>query len=161
VESFHAVMAQLDAPMQIVTAASVDGEVDGCLVGFGSQAGIDPARYIVFLSKTNRTYDVAQRAQALGVHFPAPEQTDIAVRFGTRSADHVDKLAAETWRTGPEGVPILDEIARWFVGRVLNRVDCGDHVAFLLDPVAANASQHDLRQLGFQAVKDLDAGHDA
>jgi flavin reductase (DIM6/NTAB) family NADH-FMN oxidoreductase RutF len=160
VESFNAVMAQLDGPMHVVTAASADGESDGCLVGFGTQAGIDPARYVVLLSKANRTYDLAQRAEALGVHFPAPEQTDIAARFGTRTGDRTDKLAGETWHTGPEGVPILDEIARWFVGRVLERVDCGDHVAFLLDPVAANAAPHDLRQLGFQAVKDLDAGHD-
>jgi flavin reductase (DIM6/NTAB) family NADH-FMN oxidoreductase RutF len=160
VESFHAVMSQLDAPMHIVTAASVDGEQDGCLVGFGTQAGIDPPRYLVLLSKANRTFDVAQRAEALGVHFPTPEQTDVAARFGTRTGDRTDKLADETWRTGPLGVPILDEVARWFVGRVLARVDCGDHVGFLLDPVAANSSQHDLRQLGFQAVKDLDPGHD-
>ncbi len=160
VESFHAVMDQLDGPMLVVTAASVDGEVNGCLVGFGTQCAIDPPRYLVLLSRTNHTYEVAQRAEALGVHFPAPEQTDVAARFGTRTADRTDKLADERWRTGPEGVPILEEIARWFVGRILDRIDCGDHVGFLLEPVAANASHHDLRQLGFQAVKHLDAGHD-
>lgn len=160
VDSFNAAMGQLDGPMHIVTAASVDGEADGCLVGFGTQAGIDPSRYLVFLSKTNHTYAVAQRAEALGVHFPAPEQRDLAVRFGTRTADRTDKLADERWHPGPHGVPILEDVARWVVGRVVERVDCGDHVGFLLDPVAASAAPPDAGQLGFQAVKDLDAGHD-
>ncbi|HUR75342.1 MAG TPA: flavin reductase family protein [Sporichthya sp.] len=160
-DSFHAVMAQLDGTMLLVTAASSDGEQNGCLVGFATQCGIDPARYMVFLSKANHTFDVAQQADALGVHFPAPEQTDIAARFGTRTGDRTDKMGNEAWHPGPHGVPILEEVARWFVGRVLERIDCGDHVGFLLDPIAANASQHDLRQLGFQAVKELDAGHDA
>ncbi len=161
-ESFHAVMSQLDGPMVIVTAASPGGEQAGCLVGFSTQASIDPPRYLVFLSKTNHTFDVAQRAEALGVHVPTPSQRDLAARFGTETGDQVDKLARETWHRGPHGVPILDEVERWFVGRILERFDSGDHMGFVLDPVAADTSSSaHLPQLGFQAVEDLDAGHDA
>lgn len=152
-------MGQLDGPMVLVTATAVDGEHDGCLVGFSTQAAIDPPRYLVLLSKTNHTFDVAQRAEYLGVHFPTPAQRDLAERLGTQTGDEVDKLGAEAWHPGPQGVPILDEVARWFVGHILERFDAGDHVAFLLDPVDG-AARDGLEQLGFQAVKDLDPGHD-
>lgn len=154
-------MGQLDMPMHIITAASASGERNGCLLGFATQCAIHPPRYQVWLSKNNRTFDVAQGAEALGVHFLAPGQIDLAIRFGTRSGDDVDKLADERWHPGPLGVPILDEIDRWFVGRILDRTEVGDHMGYLLDPVEASTSSHARGQLGFQSVKHLDAGHDA
>ena len=160
-ESFHAVMGQLDMPMHIVTAVSATGERNGCLLGFASQCAIHPPRYQVWLSKNNRTFAVAQDAEALGVHFLDPGHIDLAIRFGTRTGDEVDKLADETWHPGPLGVPILDEVDRWFVGRILDRTEVGDHMGYLLEPVEASTSSHAVGQLGFQSVKHLDAGHDA
>lgn len=159
--AFNAAMGQLDMPMQIVTAAAPDeGERGGCLVGFASQCSIDPPRFMVWLSKKNHTLKIARRAAVLAVHFPTPDQLDIAARFGTRSGDDVDKLASERWHEGPQGVPILDDIQRWFAGRVTERFDAGDHVAFMLEPIAGSV-EVDSPQLGFQAVKHLDPGHDA
>lgn len=160
-DSFHAVMGQLDMPMHIITTAAPDGERNGCLVGFATQAAIHPPRYLVWLSKNNRTHDVAQRAEALGVHFPEPGQIDLAIRFGTRTGDEIDKLAAETWHDGPLGIPLLDEVHRWFVGRIVDRIEVGDHMGYLLEPVAASGAPYPMGQLGFQSVKHLDAGHDA
>jgi len=58
-------------------------------------------------------------------------------------------------------VPILDDVPRWFAGRVTERLDTGDHVAFLLEPIAGSAHFDTAPQLGFQAVKDLQPGHEA
>ncbi len=160
--AFHAAMAQLDMPMQIVTAAAPEGgERGGCLVGFAAQCSIEPPRFTVWLSKKNHTLKIARRAEVLAVHFPTPDQLDLAARFGTRSGDHVDKLASERWHEGPHGVPILDEVPRWFAGRITDRLDSGDHVAFMLEPVAGSVHHDDLPQLGFQAVKHLEPGHEA
>ncbi len=159
--AFNAAMGQLDMPMQIVTAAGPEeGERGGCLVGFASQCSIDPPRFMVWLSKKNHTLKIARRADVLAVHFPTPDQLDVAARFGTRSGDEVDKLATERWHEGPHGVPILDDIRRWFAGRVTERFDAGDHIAFMLEPIAGSV-EIELPQLGFQAVKHLDPGHDA
>jgi riboflavin-specific deaminase-like protein len=156
--TFNSVMGQLDMPMHIVTAAA-DGERGGCLVGFAAQCSIQPPRFMVWLSKKNHTLTIARRAEVLGVHFPTADQVDLAERFGTRSGDHVDKLASERWHEGPHGVPILDDVPRWFTGRITERLDSGDHVAFMLEPVAASGADP-LPQLGFQAVKHFDAGHE-
>lgn len=160
--AFHHALAQLDMPMQIVTAATPgNGERGGCLVGFAAQCSIDPPRFMVWLSKKNHTLKIAHRAEVLAVHFPTSGQLDIAERFGTRSGDHIDKLASERWHEGPYGVPILDDVPRWFAGRITERLDSGDHVAFMLEPIAGSVDADDLRQLGYQAVKHLQPGHEA
>ena len=61
---FDALVAVLDAAVVVVTAADGDDR-DGCLVGFHSQCSIDPPRYAVWLSRANRTFDLAQRTDLL------------------------------------------------------------------------------------------------
>lgn len=62
---------------------------------------------------------------------------------------------------GHYGAPVLAD-TDWFAGRVCERRDAGDHTAFLLDVLPeGSASRHDEPQLGFQRVRDLDAGHDS
>ena len=159
VDAFHAVMGDIDFPMLIVTAS--DGqERSGCLVGFSAQCSIDPPRFMVWVSKRNHTYRVARAADVLTVHFPSREQVELAELFGTTTGDEVDKFASCAWHEGPHRAVVLDDVARWFVGRVTESVDTGDHVGFVLEPVAGEVTAW-TGQLGFQSVKDLDPGHDA
>ena len=125
--------------MFIVTARAGDGEPLGCLVGFTTQASIDPPRFIACLSHKNRTYRLGQDAAALGVHAVPADAEDLAELFGGETADETDKFARTPWREGPHGVPILDRCENWFVGRVLARLDAGDHDAFLLEPIAGSS----------------------
>jgi riboflavin-specific deaminase-like protein len=159
VDAFHDVMADIDFPMLIVTAS--DGEErSGCLVGFGAQCSIDPPRFMVWISKKNHTYRVAREADVLTVHFPSAEQRPLAELFGTHTGDEVDKFASCAWSEGPHGEVVLDDVARHVVGRVTETIDSGDHVAFMLEPIAGAVGPWG-GQLGFQSVKDLDPGHEA
>jgi flavin reductase (DIM6/NTAB) family NADH-FMN oxidoreductase RutF len=80
--------------------------------------------------------------------------------FGELTGDAVDKLSLVEWREGPEGVAVLDRTAGWFAGRVLERVDLGDHTGIVLEPIAGELRRPVVRQLGFQSVKELDPGHE-
>lgn len=157
--AFDAVMRDLEYPMLIVTASDGD-ERSGCLVGFGAQCSIDPPRFMVWISKKNHTYRVARGADVLTVHFPASDQRSLAELFGARTGDEIDKFASCAWHLGPHGEVVLDDVARYVVGRVTETLDSGDHVAFLLEPLAGAAGPWS-GQLGFQAVKDLPPGHEA
>ena len=158
-DEFNAFAGALEYPMYVVTVAA-GGERDGCLVGFATQCSIHPPRFLVCLSVKNRTFRIAKTAPVLAVHLVGADQRDLAELFGGETADEVDKLAQTTWHAGPEGVPILDGVDNLFVGRVLERVDLGDHVGHLLEPVAAR-QQGDAGALGFQEARDIDAGHPA
>lgn len=156
---FQDVVATLDYPMYVVTTAAGD-ERAGCLVGFTSQCSIDPPRFAVWLSKSNRTYRVARGAEILAVHALGEGERDLAELFGHHTGDQVDKFARCSWRPGPAGVPVLDDCPRWFAGRILDHWDTGDHLGFLLEPLAA-AAEADEDDLGFQDLKGIEPGHEA
>ncbi|MEU2117533.1 flavin reductase family protein [Streptomyces sp. NPDC016459] len=151
----------LDYPMYVVTTRAGD-ERAGCLVGFASQCSIDPPLFMVWLSRANRTYRVAHRASHLAVHTLRPEQRTTAELFGGRTGDDIDKFDRVEWGPGEGGVPVLSDCCSWFVGRVLERVDGGDHIGFLLAPVAESPSGP-VRPplLRFGDVVDLSPGHPA
>jgi flavin reductase (DIM6/NTAB) family NADH-FMN oxidoreductase RutF len=158
-DTFNELMGELDYPMFIVTVAH-EGELAGCLVGFATQCSIDPPRFLVCLSKANRTYRVARGADLVAVHFVPADAEPLVELFGGETGDEVDKFARCRWRAGPAGVPLLDACANRFVGSVRERVDGGDHVGFVLEPVAAEHGHRD-GQFPFHRAKRIEAGHPA
>lgn len=151
-------MATLDGPMVVVTATGGATRA-GCLVGFHTQVSIDPARYLVCLSKKNHTYAVAAQATHLAIHFLRHDQLELAATFGTRCGALVDKFASAETTIGPAGSIIVRDCAHWFVGAVIGSLDLGDHVAFGLEPLASGGDVYDGPLLSFQDVKHLDAAH--
>lgn len=159
-EAFDRLMSLLDYPMFVVTTF-FDDELSGCLVGFSTQVSIDPPRFLVGLSKRNRTYRVATRASHLAVHLLPRTNVDLARLFGSETGDRVDKFEHCAWHAGPEDMPILDDAEGWFVGAVLDRYDLGDHVGHLLEPVAGDAPERFQQLVTFADVRDLEPGHEA
>jgi flavin reductase (DIM6/NTAB) family NADH-FMN oxidoreductase RutF len=158
---FDQLAARVDSPMHIVTAA-VDGEVGGCLVGFATQCSIDPLRFLVCLSIANHTYAVASRAEILVVHALYENDHALASLFGERTEtdDDVDKFQRCAWSPGPDGAPVLDG-CDWFAGRVCDRVGFGDHMGFVLEVTPFGEVARAEPRLGFQGVRDLEAGNPA
>lgn len=156
---FDAVVEDLDYPMFVVTTVH-DGHRAGCMVGFTTQASIDPPRMLVCLSVRNHTHRVARDAELLAVHVLDPDDGPLAELFGGETGDEVDKFAQVRWTEGPGGVPLIDECPRRFVGRILEIVELGDHTGFLLEPVVADSGGSG-PAMGFQQVEDLEPGHEA
>jgi flavin reductase (DIM6/NTAB) family NADH-FMN oxidoreductase RutF len=158
-DQFERLVSNLDYPMYVVTAAA-DGERAGCLVGFVTQASIDPPRLFVMVSKANDTFRVASKADLLGVHFLGTDNKDLAELFGEESGDWTDKFSRCKWQEGPDDVPVIVGVRGWVAGRVLARLDAGDHVAHLLEPIDAGVA-NDHPPLTLKQVTDLEPGHPA
>ncbi|MFI5531804.1 flavin reductase family protein [Kitasatospora sp. NPDC051853] len=153
----------LDYPVYVVTAAA-GGERAGCLVGFGGQNSIDPARFTVWISKVNHTHRIALHAPVLAVHLldsRRPGGRALAELFGGRTGDEVDKFAAVRWEPGPEGVPLLTDAPARFAARVLDRADWGDHTGHLLEPLATRVREGANRLLSYREVAGIEPGHPA
>jgi flavin reductase (DIM6/NTAB) family NADH-FMN oxidoreductase RutF len=148
-----------DSPMAIVTAAGPDGERSGCLVGFWTQCSIHPPRVLACISKANHTFPVAIGAEVLAVHWLAGDDRSLAELFGGATGDEVDKFERCAWQPGPGGVPVVDGVKGWVAGPVIDRVDLGDHVAFVIQAEAGAAADASAEELGFQAVKAVEPGH--
>ena len=157
-DAFDCIVEHLEYPMFVVGAAAGD-DADACLVGFTSQCSIDPPRFAVFLSKANHTYELASNADVLVVHRLRADQHHIAEHFGgTTAHDDPSKLTGSEWTPGPGGAPVLGD-CDWFGGRILQRVDAGDHVAFVLEPFDGECRER--AQLGAQEAMDIEAGEPA
>lgn len=159
-EAFHRLVGGIDYPMFIVTTDAA-GERSGCLVGFVTQASINPARMVVMLSKNNHTYRVAARATDLVVHFLHEGNHELSELFGEETGDEVDKFERCPW-SQVDGIaaPVLDGTRGFAAGRILDRMDGGDHVAHLVEVTAARVDV-DGPQLAFSMVKDMQPGHEA
>jgi flavin reductase (DIM6/NTAB) family NADH-FMN oxidoreductase RutF len=158
--SFETVVKLLDYPVFVVTTAAA-GAMGGCLVGFATQVSISPPRYLVGLSNKNRTFRLATRATHLIVHVLGTDHHALAELFGGHTGDETDKLAQCSWRPGPGGAPILEGVAGWFSGRILDRLPMGDHVAMLLEPAGGQVQQPGVALLTLKGVADLEAAHEA
>jgi flavin reductase (DIM6/NTAB) family NADH-FMN oxidoreductase RutF len=157
--AFGLLTATLDYPMFVVTVAG-GGRRAGCLVGFTTQCSIEPPRFFVCLSRSNRTYRVGSQAEVLALHLLAPDQRLLAELFGHETGDETDKFTRCRWTPGPAGTPLLDDCPNRFVARVVDRVDVGDHLGLVVEPVAAWAGAPGA-VLTFQQVRDLEPGHPA
>ncbi|MDX6718387.1 MAG: hypothetical protein QOJ63_641 [Solirubrobacteraceae bacterium] len=159
-EIFEKLMGTLDYPVFIVTTAAGERR-EGCLIGFATQASLDPPRFLACLSRENRTQRLAhaQEIEALAVHLVPRERTDLVELFGGETGDEIDKFARCEWRRGPRDLPILAGCPSWFAGSILSRHDLGDHEGFLLSPIEAHYEPGERSY--FQDVKYVEPGHPA
>lgn len=154
--TFQELVATLDYPLYVLTT-SVDGEPSGCLIGFATQCSIHPPRFLACISKKNHTFDLVREATTVAVHIVEERDKDIAELFGGQTGDKVDKFAGVEWRYEHE-VPVLAACTRWFIGAVIERIDLGDHLGLLLEPLEAITGPAS-RQLGYQQARGIKAGH--
>ena len=153
---FERLVATLDYPLYVVTTAVRDRPA-GCLIGFATQCSIHPPRFLACISKKNHTLPFAKQAASVAVHIVEEQDKDIAELFGGETGDEVDKFARVSWHPS-HGVPVLDACPRWFVGSVLQQIDLGDHVGFLLEPIDTR-QEGSAEQLTFQRARDIEPGH--
>ncbi len=160
-EAFGRIVAAIDYPMYVVTTRdSTASKAAGCLVGFAGQVSIKPERFLVALSRENHTYRIARDATHLAVHLLSGDATELASLFGGSTEDSIDKFSRCEWTDGPANMPVLADATAWFVGRILTRWDCGDHMGHLLEPIAGYAPEHMIDWLTFSSVRDLSPGHE-
>lgn len=166
-DAFAWIVSAADRPVYLVTA--FDGRRRaGCLVGFATQASIDPARFLACLSVRNLTYRIAARSRRLAVHVIPRSEVDLVRLFAEETGDEIDKFAHCSWHDGPAGVPVLDAAAAWFAGPVVAHLPLGDHVGHLVAPEAGSVRAPEIGAaapgpalVGSADVTDMSAGHPA
>ncbi|MEU6703685.1 flavin reductase family protein [Streptomyces wuyuanensis] len=101
-----------------------------------SSVAADPPLLSFGIGTASSSWQVVAEARHVGVHILSEDQRDLAATFARRGAD---RFAPPTrWRTGPEGVPVLDGVLAWLVCRVVARVPAGDHRVVIAEAVAGD-----------------------
>ncbi|MFJ9209851.1 nitrilotriacetate monooxygenase component B [Streptomyces sp. L-9-10] len=119
----RSVFRQHAAGVAVITAQG-EGPVGFTATSLNSAAA-EPPLISFGVGTSSSSWPVLAEADHVGVHILGEHQTDLAATFARSGAD---RFAPPTsWRTGPEGVPVLDGVVAWLVCRVIARVPAGDH----------------------------------
>ncbi|MDQ1012355.1 flavin reductase (DIM6/NTAB) family NADH-FMN oxidoreductase RutF [Streptomyces sp. V4I23] len=117
------ITAQGERPVGFTATSLTSVAADPPLISFGVGTG-------------SSSWPVVAEAEYVGVHILGEHQQELAATFARSGAD---RFAPPTrWRTGPEGVPVLEGVVAWLVARVVARVPAGDHRLVIAEVVTGD-----------------------
>jgi flavin reductase (DIM6/NTAB) family NADH-FMN oxidoreductase RutF len=97
-----------------------------------TSVSLDPPLVSFCLAHTASAWPAVHAAGTIAVHVLSQEQEPVARTFATSG---IDRFAAHgAWRSGPDGVPLLDGVLATIVCRVSRQVEAGDHTIVLAIP---------------------------
>lgn len=126
-----------------VVTTVYEGHIAGCFVTFVTGCSVEPPRLLVLTSHENLTHELVEQSGVMAVHLVPRGREEWVQHFGYQSGRDVDKFANLGWEPGVTGSPILADALGHVEGRVLDSMNCGDHTAQLLEPVAATLRDFD------------------
>ncbi|OIJ96003.1 flavin reductase family protein [Streptomyces colonosanans] len=122
--------------------AVITAQRDGTPVGFTATSltsvSAEPPLISFGIGTGGSSWPVISEARHVGVHIVGEHQEGLARTFARSGADRFG--APTSWREGPEGVPVLDDVLAWLVCRVVARVPAGDHRIVLAEVVVGDPS---------------------
>ncbi len=130
---FRHAMAQLAAPLTVLTCYGRDDTPIGLTVNAVSSLSVRPPLVLVCLNRTNQSHDAVVTAGQLCLHVLAPGQEHVALRF----ASPVDRFAGQRVHHG-EAPELLDVRVRLILVPA-GTLDGGDHTIFLGRVVSVTA----------------------
>ncbi|MEU9560170.1 flavin reductase family protein [Streptomyces fumanus] len=121
---FRSVFRRHAAGVAVITARGEEGPVGFTATSLTSVSA-EPPLLSFGVGTGSSSWPVLAEAEHVGVHILGEHQRETAATFARSGADRFGP--ATSWRTGPEGVPVLDGVLAWLVCRVTARVPAGDH----------------------------------
>ncbi|NEC05670.1 flavin reductase family protein [Streptomyces sp. SID7909] len=137
-ELLRSVFRRHAAGVAVITAAG-ERPVGFTATSLNSVAA-EPPLVSFGVGTASSSWPVLAEAEHVGVHILGEHQRELAATFARSGADRFGP--STFWRSGPEGVPLLDDVLAWLVCRVVARVPAGDHHIVIAqvvegDPVGA------------------------
>ncbi|MGW8376030.1 flavin reductase family protein [Streptomyces sp. ODS28] len=112
-------------------AAAPAGKPVGFTATSLSSVAAEPPLLSFGIGTGSSSWPTLAEAEYVGVHLLGEEQRELAATFARSGAD---RFAPPTrWRTGPHGVPVLEDTVAWLVCKVVARVPAGDHRVVLAE----------------------------
>ncbi len=130
---FRTACSRFATGVTAVTAIDASGEVAALTVNSFTSVSLDPPQVLVCIAHTSSSFRVMSKAERLAVHILSESQEEIARRLATAGLTGEERLAEIGWAPGPGNEPHLSDVASRLAGRVVNRLDSGDHLILLVE----------------------------
>ncbi|MFE9258937.1 flavin reductase family protein [Streptomyces sp. NPDC006879] len=136
----RSVFRQHAAGVAVITAAEQGARGAGRPVGFTATSltsvSAEPPLISFSMGTQSSSWPAVSGGEFVGVHILGEHQVELAGLFARSGAD---RFGPDTsWRSGPEGVPLLDGVLSWLVCRVSARIPAGNHRVVIAQVVAGD-----------------------
>jgi pimeloyl-ACP methyl ester carboxylesterase/flavin reductase (DIM6/NTAB) family NADH-FMN oxidoreductase RutF len=112
----------------VVATLQDDRSPRGFTANSFTSVSLDPPLILVCIAKTASSYPIFSAAGHFSVNILAEHQTSVSGLFASKRPD---KFSAASWKAGPAGSPILDDVTAWFDCRRHDIIDAGDHIILI------------------------------
>jgi flavin reductase (DIM6/NTAB) family NADH-FMN oxidoreductase RutF len=132
-ESFREVFRRHAAGVAIITA-TYEGVPYGFTATSVASLSAEPPRFSFNMARTSSSWPAVANTNYVGVHMLSTENEGLANRFARTK----DRFTGDHWDAGPEGVPILRDVAGWLLGRISMRLSFENNAVVVAEVVAGS-----------------------
>jgi flavin reductase (NADH) len=125
-EAFRITMRQLALPVAII-AAQHGTTRDGLTTTTVCSAAADPPMLVVCVNRNASVEALVGRSRTFSVNFLSEEQSPLARLFSGPHRDPETRFAADAWRQGATGSPVLEAAVGSFECEVVQKLAHGTH----------------------------------
>lgn len=107
------------AGVAIVTTLDPEGRPVGFTATSLASLAATPPLATFNMARTASTWRAIERADHVVIHMLGARNRALAEKL---SGPHERRFTGEHWHAGPHGLPVLDGVTTWMVGRIVERV---------------------------------------
>ncbi|SDE84342.1 NADH-FMN oxidoreductase RutF, flavin reductase (DIM6/NTAB) family [Variovorax sp. CF079] len=126
---FRQLLGCFPTGVAIITTRAADGRPAGLTCNSFSSVSLEPPLVLFSLRKASSLLGAFAEADAFAINILSERQDALSSRFA--SSKIADKFEGVAWRSGPLGMPIIEDCLASFECSVHARHEAGDHDVFI------------------------------
>ena len=134
-DAFRALMGRFATGVTIVTATDAAGHDRGMTVSAFASVSLQPPLVVMCIDETASMHETLVNGEYFGVNILASTQEAIARRFAATGAQQFEGIG---YRSGENGVPILNDVLAYVECRRISSARAGDHTIIVGETLAGS-----------------------
>ncbi|AQT67450.1 Flavoredoxin [Anaerohalosphaera lusitana] len=150
VEFSEALKTKYPEPVAYAVAKDEHGKANPITLGWFMQTSGDPAMFAIAVATTRYSVKTIRHSKCFTLVFPAGDEHDEALFFGTKSGRQVDKVGEMKVATSPASMidsVVFDDAVANFECELAGEKLTGDHIIFIGRVVASHVNTEKVNRL--------------
>ena len=126
---FRQLLGCFPTGVAVITTRTADGEPAGLTCNSFSSVSLDPPLVLFSLRNASKLLETFKGADGFAINILSERQDALSGRFASSRIEN--KFEGVAWRSGPHGMPLIDECLASFECSVFACHAAGDHMIFI------------------------------
>lgn len=140
-ENLGAVLGRTPSGIFILIAGDGEGKTTGMLASWVQQASFEPPQVTVAVNKKRYINEWLAKSPQLTLNLVGESQGHFLKQFGRGFEPDEPAFEGVETSTGENGIPVLSDCLGCLEGNVINSMEAGDHVIYLVELTAGQPSE--------------------